>query len=68
MTPLLVFIGGGGWLVQRFSWDTRVMLIFVALGLIFAGFGVWSYVNQLFTTYEDLRQKPPKRDKDDYDY
>jgi phage shock protein PspC (stress-responsive transcriptional regulator) len=68
MTPLLLFIGGGGYLVQRFNWDTRVVLIFTALGLVFAGFGVWGYVRQIFASYEDLRQKPKERDKNDYDY
>jgi len=68
MTPLLVFIGGGGWLIRRYDWDTRIILVFVALGLIFAGLGLRSYVRQLFAVYEDLQKTPPPQDKKDYDY
>jgi hypothetical protein len=72
LTPLLIFIGGGGWLIGRFDWNTRVIILFVVLGLVFAAVGVWSYTKQFLAMYDDLKvdlkQPAPKTDKRDYDY
>jgi 4-amino-4-deoxy-L-arabinose transferase-like glycosyltransferase len=68
IAPLLVFIGGGSWLIHRFGWDRRVVIVFVLLGLLVMAGGIRSYARQFFAEHDDLNQKPPKQDKRDYDY
>ena len=68
LSPLLLFIGGGAWLVHRFNWDSRIIIVFVLLALAFAGAGVWSFAQKFINEYADLKKKPPKIDSDDYDY
>ena len=68
ITPLLLFIGGGSWLVNRFNWGSWLMIVFVFLGLVVMVGGVWSYLRQLLNMYGDLQKPPPKQDRRDYDY
>jgi len=68
LTPLLVFIGGGAWLINKFDWNIRWILLFVILGLVFAGVSVWEYAKKFMTMYDDNKKAPTKRDKEDYDY
>ena len=72
-TPLIVFIGGGSWLINRFDWDYRLIIVFVLLGFVFMAAGVWSYGLQLLNMYgglDDLKNKKKSepKDKKDYDY
>jgi membrane protein implicated in regulation of membrane protease activity len=76
ITPLLIFIGGGGWLVNRFGWDTWVMLLFVLAAIVVMCVNVWSYANQLLKMYSDNNDKknaenaqsPKLNSKEDYDF
>jgi hypothetical protein len=73
ISPLVLFIGGGGWLVRRYNWDERIMTLFVALGLITMAIGFAAYVKQLIKMYGDVsppdtKQSSLKYDKQDYDY
>ena len=74
LSPLLLFIGGGGWLVNRFNMSHWWMIVFVLLGLTMMVSGVWSYMKQLLNMFDDLRDNPDNtlspelKDKRDYDY
>ncbi|MCL2036855.1 MAG: AtpZ/AtpI family protein [Oscillospiraceae bacterium] len=70
VTPLLLFIGGGSWLVERFGWDDRLKLVFVLLGLIVMIAGVVSYSVKLVHMYygKDNDKDRLKLDRRDYDY
>jgi hypothetical protein len=75
ISPLLVFIGGGSWLVNRFELASWLMLVFVFLGLFVMICGGYSYLKHLYNMYEgdssdsDKEKKSPKKvDKRDYDY
>ena len=71
LSPLLLFIGGGSWLVNKFNWSQWWMLLFVFLGLFMMVSGVWAFMKQFLNTYDDLKDTnppPQKKDKRDYDY
>jgi 4-amino-4-deoxy-L-arabinose transferase-like glycosyltransferase len=73
ISPLILFIGGGNWLIRRFDWDSRLMIVFVFLGLITMICGFASYVRYLLRTYGESPDKQDKSeqikpDKKDYDY
>lgn len=73
ITPLLLFLGGGSWAVQRFGLPEWVMGICVALAIIFMIGGAVSYLYQLIRIYEKRDEPAPKaftssiRDNDYYD-
>jgi len=67
ISPLLLFIAGGSWLINRFDLDSWLMIVFVLLGLGVMVCGVWTYMKQLIITYYGDKP-PPKTDKRDYDY
>jgi hypothetical protein len=66
ITPLVVFIGGGSWLVDRFGWDNRIKIVFVMIGLVVMILSTASYFIQIIKMYDC--EKPPPKDKNDYDY
>ena len=68
ISPLILFIWGGNWLVTRFGWYEWTRIIFVLLGIVVMIGGVAGYSINLLNTYHDMKEKPPKVDKDDYDY
>lgn len=71
LTPLVVFIGGGSWLINRFNWDYRIIIVFVIIGIVVMVCGVWSYIKQLLSTFDSLKDNTPKVpefDKRDYDF
>lgn len=73
ITPLLLFLGGGSWAVQRFGLPDWVMGICVALAIVFMIGGAVSYLWQLIKMYENKGERAPKaftgslRDNDYYD-
>ncbi len=73
ITPLLLFLGGGSWAVNRFGLPDWVMGICVALAIIFMIGGAVSYLYQLIKMYEKSDKPTPKaftssrRDNDYYD-
>jgi hypothetical protein len=76
ISPLLFFIGGGGWLVRRYELPNWVMLVCVFLGILTMVCGFCSFVQHLLKMYSiqsGIAQKkagtePVKVDKRDYDY
>jgi F0F1-type ATP synthase assembly protein I len=76
ITPLLLFIGGGSWLINRFNWYSWLMIVFIILGLTAMVSGVASYLKQLLEMYYGENSENPEQkkveqlkvDKSDYDY
>jgi len=67
VSPILIFIVGGSWLINRFNWDNRIMLVFILVALAVIVISAWSYFKQMLSVYDD-EKPPPKTDKRDYDY
>ncbi|MCL1903148.1 MAG: AtpZ/AtpI family protein [Oscillospiraceae bacterium] len=69
LSPLVIFIGGGSWLINKLGWDYRLIIIFVLVGLIAMFTGTKSYLKQLLSMYDDGKKTTSvKPDKRDYDY
>lgn len=73
IAPLLFFIVGGYWLVNRFGLPQWVMGVCVALAIIFMIGGAVNYLYMLIKMYEKPDEPAPKaftsskRDNDYYD-
>jgi len=72
ITPLLVFIAGGSYVVNKFSLPQWVTGVCVALGIIFMISGAASYLTQLIKRYGKDEKHVPKSfnspsDNDYYD-
>ncbi|MGN0682393.1 MAG: AtpZ/AtpI family protein [Oscillospiraceae bacterium] len=75
VTPLLVFLLGGSYLVKRFNLPDWVMLICVGLAILFMISGAVNFIFRITAYYEkkDKDKKIPKaftsspRDNDYYD-
>lgn len=72
ITPLLLFIWGGSWLIKQFSLPDWLMIVFVILGLLFMICGATSYLMQLIKRYdkddkEKYKMYSGKRDNDYFD-
>ena len=72
ITPLIVFLAGGGYVVKKYSLPEGVMGVCVALAIIFMLGGAASYIMQLVRRYGKDDGKAPKsynapRDNDYYD-
>ena len=72
ITPLIVFLAGGGYVVKKYSLPEWVMGVCVALAIIFMLGGAASYIVQLVRRYGKDDGKAPKsynapRDNDYYD-
>ena len=70
--PLLLFIWGGSWLVQRFELPNWLMIVFVFLGIFVMIGSVTSYLYRMIRMYGGDR-KPEKNselkhDVRDHDY
>ena len=77
ITPLLLFIGGGSWVVNRFFAESQwlmVPLIFIGLSVMVAS--VWNYIKQIMKMYGGeskatetaKKPEPVKQERKDYDY
>lgn len=75
VTPLLVFLVGGSYVVKRFNLPDWVMLICVGLAILFMLSGAVNYILKIVHYYEqrDKEKKAPaaftasRRDNDYYD-
>ncbi len=75
VTPLLVFLLGGSYVVKRFDLPDWVMLICVGLAIVFMLSGAVNFIFKIMAYYErrDKDKKVPKaftsapRDNDYYD-
>lgn len=72
IAPLLLFIWGGSWLVNKFSLPSGVMVIFVILGLFTMISSVGVYLKRLIKMYDNKNSAPKisplHHDLKDHDY
>ncbi|MDR2531988.1 MAG: AtpZ/AtpI family protein [Oscillospiraceae bacterium] len=67
--PLVVFIWGGTWLVDRMNWNESLKIVCVILGILSMVASLISYLRNLIKTYGDGgNPKPQIRNEKDYDY
>ena len=64
--PLLLFIWGGSWLVQRFELPGWLMIVFIFLGIFVMIGSVTSYLMQMIKMYGGDK-KPEKTSKLSHD-
>lgn len=72
ISPLIIFLAGGGYVVKKYSLPEWVMGLCVALALVFMIGGAASYIAQLMRCYGKDNKSAPKsynapRDNDYYD-
>lgn len=70
--PLLLFIWGGSWLIERFSLPRWLMIVFVLLGIITMVSSVGTYLRRMIKMYSG-KEAPKKvsklhHDAKDHDY
>lgn len=72
IVPLLLFIWGGSWLIERFSLPRWLMIVFVLLGIITMVSSVGTYLLKMIKMYggNDTPKKTSKlhHDVKDHDY
>lgn len=74
LTPLLIFIWGGTWLVKQFSLPSWLNVVFILLGIVVMICSAVSYLTNLIKMYDNKKDKPVdkydhlKNDRKDYDY
>ena len=72
ITPLLVFVIGGTWLVDFLGWPGWIKIIFVAAGILTMSFGAMNYLKKLIAMYDSNESgsgtSEVKHDKKDHDY
>ncbi|MCL2633707.1 MAG: hypothetical protein FWD34_04240 [Oscillospiraceae bacterium] len=68
ITPLLLFLGGGSWLVDRMNWEDRLKGLFAAIGIIVMLVSVTAYLINLIKMYDNSEKKKLHFDKKDYDF
>ena len=74
VTPLLVFVIGGSWLVSALNWPQWINIIFVVIGIITMSVGAWGCLKKLLSLFDhsesgagaaEVRHRP--KDHDYYD-
>lgn len=72
ITPLLVFVIGGTWLVDKLGWPDWLNIVFVAVGIISMSVGAMNYLKKLIAMYDNSESgtgaSEIKHDKRDHDY
>ena len=72
ITPLLVFVIGGTWLVDYLQWPDWVNIVFVAVGIISMACGAMNYLKKLIEMYDSSESgtgaSEIKHDSRDHDY
>ncbi len=70
--PLLLFIWGGSWLIDRFSLPGWLMIVFVFLGIITMISSVGTYLHKMIKMYSNKEGSPEMselhHDVKDHDY
>ena len=70
--PLLVFVIGGTWLVEKLGWPDWLNIVFVAIGIISMSVGAMNYLKKLIAMYDSSESgtgaSEVKHDKRDHDY
>ncbi|MBP3856992.1 MAG: AtpZ/AtpI family protein [Ruminiclostridium sp.] len=72
LTPLLVFVIGGTWLVDYLQWPDWVNIVFVVVGIVSMSAGAMNYLKKLIAMYDSSESgtgaSEVKHDKRDHDY
>jgi uncharacterized protein (DUF983 family) len=72
LTPLLVFVIGGTWLVDALGWPDWLNIVFVAIGIISMSVGAMNYLKKLIAMYDSSESgtgaSEVKHDNRDHDY
>lgn len=71
ITPLLLFIGGGSWLINRFALPSWLMIVFIVLGIGVMVSSVGTYLMKIAKMCDDGKKDEYSRlkhDKRDHDY
>ena len=72
LTPLLVFVIGGTWLVDYLQWPDWVNIVFVVVGIVSMSAGAMNYLKKLSAMYDSSESgtgaSEVKHDKRDHDY
>ena len=72
LTPLLVFVIGGTWLVDYMEWPDWVNIVFVVAGIVSMSAGAMNYLKKLIAMYDSSESgtgaSEVKHDKRDHDY
>jgi hypothetical protein len=56
--PLLLFIGGGTWLVRHMDWNESLNIVFILLGVLVMSVSLISYLKHLISEYGSGDKKP----------
>lgn len=69
--PLLLFIGGGTWLVRRLNWAEWLSMVFILLGIAVMAVSLISYLRHLIAEYgsgdKPAAFKPSDKERDYYE-
>lgn len=72
IVPLLFFIWGGAWLIDRFNWPSWLMIIFISLGIITMVSSVGTYLKKIIKMYDNKEEmkktSPLHHDNKDHDW
>ena len=71
ITPLLLFIGGGSWLINRFELPSWLMIVFIVVGILTMVSSVATYLIKIMKMLDDGKKDEYgklKHDKRDHDY
>lgn len=69
VSPLVLFVGGGCWLADRFGWADWTKLVAAAVGIIVMFSSTAVYLRGMLNMYDDLKKKEPQKlDRREYDF
>lgn len=71
ITPLLLFIGGGSWLINRFELPSWLMIVFITVGIATMVSSVGAYLMKIAKMCGDGKKDEYSRlkhDRKDHDY
>ena len=72
LSPLLVFVIGGTWLVDRLGWPDFLNIVFVIIGITTMSCGAFNYLKKLIAMYDSSESgtgaSEIKHDVRDHDY
>ncbi len=72
LTPLLIFVIGGTWLVEKLKWPDFMNVVFVIIGITTMSAGALNYLKKLIALYDNSESgtgaSEIKHDSRDHDY
>lgn len=72
IVPLVFFIWGGSWLIDKFSLPSWLMIVFSLLGIITMISSVGTYLRKIIKMYDNKEERektsPLRHDSKDHDW